>query len=753
MKLFKSLCLVLIMAFLAISITGTEYASPFSKLDRAVSEGKVDIYDAAIIKAAAIFQGTDVPDEYFVDNASVKCLTPYILEIEGLLEDAPQTYKDQYKGLKARPSFSGPEEVFISPDGYFYIHFTRDGVDAPNLTDSDSSGTPDYVEVMADAFDLSYNEYHNIIGYLTPPGDDTEGGGTDIYDIYIKNLQGTGALGYTSPEGASNDNPTYPTRRISYIVMHKNLNVAQRTSTSAHEYTHAVQFAYYYDSYYDTTRAWMENHAMYDEEVVFPDDNDWDGYVGSRQNRPYLALWTFESPSFPDSGLFPYGNVIWAFFLREYIAGYDEQFMLDLTDRMGQYTAPGDGGYYRQALDETILDYSSGAYYTATAYNIFTNWNYLVASLYDGTTYDEGDDFSRTPRVHHQIEATTDIPFYGDASPVNVNDYYTQSMGSHYNIINNTDLCGYTGISIHFLGSATLNSAWGYSVAAHDKNADWNAGWTWLEIENLTVEPFEAYINVYNLQDYDRVVLIVDNARNVEGVAGRNYEVWIDFLQDGPDASISASDITITPEIPQPGDIVNIDARIYNIGNADITNGTVNFYYSLEPGVDLQLISSTPDFGALAQGAYLDFNAVWDTAGIDPDLYIITVEIADVEPSDVNLNNNIMTAEMQLPVELSYFNAIGFGNRVNLRWQTVSEVDNLGFNLYRLNAKKVNPFVSFTPVKINDQLIQGQGTSSTPQNYSFIDHVKPGAEYFYILESVSTEGETQEWKTRLNWTM
>jgi len=673
-KLIRSLCLVILMVFVVSGISAEDYASPFSKINQAVIDGKINVYDAAILKASVIFRGVDIPGEYKVDNPAVKCLTPYILEIEGVLEDAPQYYRDEYKSLKARPSFSGPEQVFPSPDGHFYIHYTASGVDAPNLTDNNSNGVPDYVEALADAFDSSYDMYHNVIGYLTPPGDGTEGGGNNIYDIYVKSLTGTGALGYTSPEGVSGDNPTYPTRRISFIVMHKALSITQRTSTSAHEYTHATQFAYYYD-YNDSARAWMENHAMYNEEVVYPDDNDWTGYVGSRQNRPYLCLWTFESPSFPDSGLFPYGTVIWPFFLNEFIAGFNEGLVLDITETMGQYTQPGDLGYYRQSVAETIESWSSGAYDFASAYTIFSNWNYLVAGLYDGSTYSEGDEFPRTVRLHHTIDATSDIPFYGDGSPVNVNDYYPQTMGSHYNIIENTDTCGYAGLSIHFVGSVTASAAWAYSIAAHDKNAGWTEGWSWLEIENLDTEPFEAFINIWDIQNYDRLVFIVDNTRYVEGVAGRNYEYWIEYLQaDGPDASISGDGITFSESNPDPGDTIQVTARIYNLGNENVNSGNVQFSYKPEPDGTVTVIS-TQAFGTILPGAYTDISVDWNISGsLQPGAYRVMVDLSNILPSDTNSVNNsayksIIIGNVAVPV-YRFFNTARGGHLY-----TISEIE------------------------------------------------------------------------------
>lgn len=88
-------------------------------------------------------------------------------------------------------------------------------------------------------------------------------------------------------------------------------------------------------------------------------------------------------------------------------------------------------------------------------------------------------------------------------------------------------------------------------------------------------------------------------------------------------------------------------------------------------------------------------------------------------------------------IELLSFNATGIGNMVNIMWVTLSETDNLGYNLYRLNAEKISPFISYIPVRLNDQLIEGQGTTSNVTLYYYQDQLYVQSRYFYLLESIS----------------
>ncbi len=88
-----------------------------------------------------------------------------------------------------------------------------------------------------------------------------------------------------------------------------------------------------------------------------------------------------------------------------------------------------------------------------------------------------------------------------------------------------------------------------------------------------------------------------------------------------------------------------------------------------------------------------------------------------------------------LPVTLSSFEAQASFNQVVLNWRTESEVNNLGFNIYRRNEKDESW------QKINSTLIPGAGSSSMAHEYQFVDqNVVSGETYSYRLESVSLNG-------------
>jgi len=93
-----------------------------------------------------------------------------------------------------------------------------------------------------------------------------------------------------------------------------------------------------------------------------------------------------------------------------------------------------------------------------------------------------------------------------------------------------------------------------------------------------------------------------------------------------------------------------------------------------------------------------------------------------------------------LPIELSSFTAVTIDlSCVQLNWQTQSESNCNGWNVYRNNSAELS-----TAIQLNIQLIPGAGTSSQPQTYSFLDQdeFSIGEQLWYWLESIHYNGDT-----------
>jgi hypothetical protein len=95
--------------------------------------------------------------------------------------------------------------------------------------------------------------------------------------------------------------------------------------------------------------------------------------------------------------------------------------------------------------------------------------------------------------------------------------------------------------------------------------------------------------------------------------------------------------------------------------------------------------------------------------------------------------------DIPLPVVFATFTAQSLEGAVILSWRTESEVNNLGFSIYRSEVENGR----YT--KVNASLIQGMGTDEASYDYSFIDDgVVFGKTYYYYIEDVDISGKTNK---------
>ncbi|MBN1481830.1 T9SS C-terminal target domain-containing protein [candidate division KSB1 bacterium] len=91
--------------------------------------------------------------------------------------------------------------------------------------------------------------------------------------------------------------------------------------------------------------------------------------------------------------------------------------------------------------------------------------------------------------------------------------------------------------------------------------------------------------------------------------------------------------------------------------------------------------------------------------------------------------------DFPLPVEMSVYSANIENNTAVVKWRTESELNNLGFNVYR-SENEESGFVRLT-----GELIRGQGSTSTPHDYQYIDKsILPKVDYWYAIETISLDG-------------
>ncbi|HOU15573.1 MAG TPA: PKD domain-containing protein [Anaerolineae bacterium] len=118
-------------------------------------------------------------------------------------------------------------------------------------------------------------------------------------------------------------------------------------------------------------------------------------------------------------------------------------------------------------------------------------------------------------------------------------------------------------------------------------------------------------------------------------------------------------------------------------------------------------------------------------------VYPVTVATPTGTTDSVSSNNNA-SATLNYPtaVTLAAFDAVAQGDAILVTWETASELDNVGFNLYRSKS----PDGQYT--LLNETLIPPQNPGSViGAVYEWLDtNVQPGVTYFYKLEDLDVKG-------------
>jgi len=209
----------------------------------------------------------------------------------------------------ARRSYSVPEAP-RSPAcaGRFCVHWVAEGIDAPDLADSngyrDGDGVPDYVERVLKVGAHVHAVENGRLGWREPRSDGRRGGRIGKTDVYLKEL-GRLLFGYAAPDRGQAPNGR---RMHGYLVLDNDYDPFQYPGTKpladlevtfAHEYCHILQMSY--DAYQD---AWMaESTAVWMEDRVYNGINDYLRYV-----RRWVRL--YRTPLTANS-IREYGGTVW----------------------------------------------------------------------------------------------------------------------------------------------------------------------------------------------------------------------------------------------------------------------------------------------------------------------------------------------------------------------------------------------------------------------------------------------------------
>lgn len=186
-----------------------------------------------------------------------------------------------------RPSYDD-EEVYDDDTYKFRIHYTTDPSDDRSVTLNQVEQT---AKVMRDTIDA---EGTDGLGYPMPPDDEIDSqvycdegyggnGGNGYYDVYF--VDEDNIYGYARPMSIVPGTDNQATSHLALSTWILDYAGALEV-TVAHEFFHAIQFRY--DVY--ENGFWMENTAVWMEEQVYDDINDYLNYVPEAFQNPGTPL-------------------------------------------------------------------------------------------------------------------------------------------------------------------------------------------------------------------------------------------------------------------------------------------------------------------------------------------------------------------------------------------------------------------------------------------------------------------------------
>ena len=237
-----------------------------------------------------------------------------------------RTQRQTASRILARPEVGstdtvGPYDIrYTTQDGsrcgaHICVHWVEDGsADAVDDNDGNLATVPGWVNTTLTTMENVYAEEVTRLGYTAPLGDGTRGGNAKL-DVYLGDLGNKRLYGYCATEATSS---APGSNAASYCVLDNNYSAAEYgyadtplenlQVTAAHEFFHAVQFAYDWTEdlwFMEGTAVWME------DEVYDSVDNNFQYFPQSPMGSPAVPM------DFSDSDYQPYGSWIFWKFLSE----------------------------------------------------------------------------------------------------------------------------------------------------------------------------------------------------------------------------------------------------------------------------------------------------------------------------------------------------------------------------------------------------------------------------------------------------
>jgi hypothetical protein len=198
---------------------------------------------------------------------------------------------------------------------HFCIHWVAEGIDAPNLSDANGDGVPNFVVQVLKIAEHVHEVENDKLGWREPKSDGRAGGRVGKTDIYLSQIGGE-LFGYAAPDrGQASKEHRIPRRLHGYLVLDNDYSAFEFPGTRpaedlevtlAHEYNHILQFGY--DAFQDPWFA--ESTATWMEDQVYNGIDDYLRYV-----RRWVKRW--DTP-LTTSSIKEYGSAVWNQWLQHH---------------------------------------------------------------------------------------------------------------------------------------------------------------------------------------------------------------------------------------------------------------------------------------------------------------------------------------------------------------------------------------------------------------------------------------------------
>ncbi len=522
-------------------------SNSFRLIDQAFKEGRLDYETSLVQKMFALHNPERLKPEFRSKGVPpMKSGTLLYLEIKQNWDRLSKETQDILWPYLLRPTQAGEDSLtggyghsyttddtasWATPSGHFRVWYVRSTEDAPDMTDDDQDGVPDWINLVGEILDDVWAYEIDGLRYREPIKDadysadyryyGMDYGGDGRFDVYVEDL-GSTVFGYTRPELLITPSSTQESLATCYVVIdddypesifhHKPKESLE--VTCAHEFFHAIQFAYKCDM---KLGFFMEISSVWMEDQVYNDVNDYLNYLPYFFGYPQISLTTY-------NGRHEYGSCIWGHYLSE---NYGLDIMRQIWEQIRQGTAATD------AFDVILGDYGSNL---EDGYQDFTLWNYFTDGRWrQNSYYSEGSNFPEIGicRTHTQFP----VPFQQGATGSR-----PQYLGSNYVAFIPDGRSG--GLKVIFDGQNDLS--WRATIVGY---AGESGKWSMIKQFNLDQGNYGP-IQLANWDDFSQIVLIASVVSETEGGGTYSYSATYDStLNNLP----KLKDISI---IPNPAHVV-----------------------------------------------------------------------------------------------------------------------------------------------------------------------------------------------------